>query len=238
MKRQYFGDVNDYLTYGVLRCVLRAGGFKLLVVWMLTDDEPKGSGQRRQYLAQPEKWQVFDPELFQALRDMTARATEEGLTLFEHSGLLGKTRFFSLPVPVDVGARKVWFQRLQAAAHGSDMVFLDPDNGLEIPSVPWGRRGFERYLFWHEVEALWSQGLSLVVFQYLPRKPRISYLQSRLSALGEHTPGSQVAAVFGSFVSFLFAWQPPHAQKWPQVAEELRKRWQPVLQLVSPSRQC
>ena len=36
MKNQYFGDVNDYRKYGLLRLLGRAGKVKIGVCWMLT----------------------------------------------------------------------------------------------------------------------------------------------------------------------------------------------------------
>jgi hypothetical protein len=38
MKDQYFGDVNDYLKYGLLRCFAEAG-WRVGVCWMLTPDD-------------------------------------------------------------------------------------------------------------------------------------------------------------------------------------------------------
>jgi hypothetical protein len=36
MKDQYFGDINDYRKYGLLRAIQSRGTGRLLVAWMLT----------------------------------------------------------------------------------------------------------------------------------------------------------------------------------------------------------
>jgi hypothetical protein len=38
MKNQYFGDINDYRKYGLLRILQSTGNGRLLVAWMLTPD--------------------------------------------------------------------------------------------------------------------------------------------------------------------------------------------------------
>jgi hypothetical protein len=48
MKNQYFGDINDYRKYGLLRMLHSTGDGRLLVAWMLTpDDGSQVSGSRR-----------------------------------------------------------------------------------------------------------------------------------------------------------------------------------------------
>jgi len=39
MKNQYFGDVNDYRKYGLLRALQSTWDGSLLVAWMLTPDD-------------------------------------------------------------------------------------------------------------------------------------------------------------------------------------------------------
>ena len=45
MKNQYFGDINDYRKYGLLRIVAGPGKMSLLVAWMLTPDDGKTDGE-------------------------------------------------------------------------------------------------------------------------------------------------------------------------------------------------
>ena len=39
MKNQYFGDVNDYRKYGLLRAISLNTDWNLLVAWMLKPDD-------------------------------------------------------------------------------------------------------------------------------------------------------------------------------------------------------
>ena len=47
MKNQYFGDVNDFRKYGLLRTIQRASSVAIGVCWFLTaDDGGTGGGLR------------------------------------------------------------------------------------------------------------------------------------------------------------------------------------------------
>lgn len=71
MKNQYFGDINDFHKYALLRALLKGGGIKLLVAWMLTINDDGSDGNKRDYLRKPEKREL-DPELFDFLTDWLA----------------------------------------------------------------------------------------------------------------------------------------------------------------------
>jgi hypothetical protein len=53
VKVQYFGDVNDYRKFALLRLLSEVGGFKIGVCWMLTEADGSGHGAKRGYLEQP-----------------------------------------------------------------------------------------------------------------------------------------------------------------------------------------
>ena len=51
MKVQYFGDVNDYSEFALLRLLAKVGGFSIGVCWMLTAADGIGEGGKRGYLS-------------------------------------------------------------------------------------------------------------------------------------------------------------------------------------------
>ena len=46
MKVQYFGDVNDYRKYVLLRLLAKSGEFKIGVCWMLTPADDRTDGKQ------------------------------------------------------------------------------------------------------------------------------------------------------------------------------------------------
>jgi hypothetical protein len=103
MKNQYFGDVNDYRKYGLLRILQSRGEYKLLVVWMLTGDDRRSDGEIRGYLkeAQRNRWERFDPELYGWLRkNVPETRSDRGVGMMERFGMVPRTSFFRAKCPM------------------------------------------------------------------------------------------------------------------------------------------
>jgi hypothetical protein len=207
MKNQYFGDVNDYRKYGLLRGLQAAGFRRLLVAWMLTPDDGGRDGGFRSYLDSPQRWACCDPELYMVLQRLLSEKSRPEVALIETSGLLREASFYSAIVPDGKADRMVWMQGMLKAAQGIDLVFVDPDNGIEIPSRPIGRKGSSKYVTWTELEALWRAGCSLLVYQHFRRELRIHFA-SRLADEFRSRTGAQLVEAFRTpHVLFLLAVQ-------------------------------
>lgn len=226
MKNQYFGDVNDYLKYGLIRALLAPANLGLFVGWMLTPDDGSSDGKFRRYVMEPECWRHHDPTLYAHLSESLAGAPSPAVALIEQADVLPGARYFSELVPDDRWARGLWAQRLVSAARGSDLVFLDPDNGFEIPSKPLGRKDSSKYVAWHEVECLWDAGSSVLVYQHFPHEQR-SIFTSRLAAeLATRTGAAFVEAFSTRYVLFLLASQQRHADVFEQAIAGHLPRWE------------
>ena len=88
--------------------------------------------------------------------------------------------------------RREWLEvGLRAVAH-ADLVFADPDNGLEIPSV--GRLGAKgpKYAYYDDLRECWARGQSLVVYQHIARNGTAEeQIAARLTALHRHLEGAK-----------------------------------------------
>jgi hypothetical protein len=60
VKNQYFGDVNDYRKYGLLRTLSGNGQYRIGVCWMLTADDGRTDGRFTGYLAVQQRWRQYD----------------------------------------------------------------------------------------------------------------------------------------------------------------------------------
>jgi len=226
MKNQYFGDVNDYRKYGLLRAILQASGLPMLVAWMLTPDDGSNNGQFVSYLQKPHKWSRFDPFLYNKLNALLADHQDRKVSLLEKTPLLPGAEYFYETVPDTGRDRDAWFAALLDTAAESEFIFLDPDNGLEVKSRPYGARYSSKYLYWHEVDALWNAGKSLLIYQHFIREKRDGFVQRMLKALKESTPGSFVEAFSTPHVVFLMALQPGHQRAHKAILDTLKIRWQ------------
>jgi uncharacterized protein YcgL (UPF0745 family) len=226
MKDQYFGDINDYRKYGLIRAIIGTSRLRVLVAWMLTHDDGSADGKFVSYLKQPHKWYRYDPILFEGLQGLLANGHQRQVSLIENTGLLSNAEYFSVHVPDSASDRNEWFTLLSEQARKSDLVFIDPDNGLEIKSRPYGRKNSSKFSYWREVQALWISGKSLLIYQHFIRENRSTYIQRRLEDLKAATPGSFVEAFSTPHVVFLMALQPNHQLFHPGIVESVRENWE------------
>lgn len=210
MKDQYTADVNDYLKYSLLRAL--AISEKLGVVWMLTPTDGRRDGGRLGYLNQPGRFRGLDPVVFDSLSELvesdrrTVRAVEERM-------LLKDAVYFSEILRDDLTSRELYFRGTWGAVAGCSIVFFDPDNGLAVKSVAKGRTNSSKYLFWDELEAGFTRGHSIVVYQHFPRRARTAFLEELAARLCVTTGCGPILALATSHVAFVIAPQAEHASR-------------------------
>ena len=207
MKNQYFGDINDYRKYALLR-KLCGCDIRLAVCWMLTPDDAGPDGKRTKYLDQPTRWRHFDPELFDSLRK--AVPNNRRVAWAEEMGILGSACFYSRLLSDSKEERGQYFKDFLCWAQHSDLAFFDPDNGLDVPSKPYGRKGSSKYLCWKELEQTWKAGKSILLYQHFPFKKREDFISEVAANLRARTSVAKVVAFRTPFVVFFLLAQPEH----------------------------
>jgi hypothetical protein len=184
VRHNFVNDIGDYAKYALLRaiCASSADLIRLGVIWYLTDHaEQNGDGRKRAHLSQ-NGWEDLDPELLAAMRRIeNARQDQDDLNvaLIESSGVLPPgTVYFSEPIPrvhggtlQRVADRAAWFGRARSAVVGSDLVFLDPDNGLQVRSAPLTSPLASKYATVAEIAALLDDGTGVILYQHGNRAP-------------------------------------------------------------------
>ncbi len=64
VKNQYFGDINDYKKYSLLRILGKDRKRNIAMCWMLTSNDGRSDGRLTDFVYQPNEWRDLDPELF------------------------------------------------------------------------------------------------------------------------------------------------------------------------------
>ena len=187
MKNQYFGDVNDYRKYGLLRALTGPGELSACVCWMLTPDDGRTDGRFTEYLSQPEKWRRFDPDLFDKLGQTVVVKGERDVRYAGEKNLLPAARYYDPLLPDDRAGRSRFFVRFWEATGDCDLVFFDPDNGMEVKSKPYGSKDSSKYLYWHELSAASSKGFSILVYQHFRREKREAFVRRMAQEMMEKT---------------------------------------------------
>src|SRR5258707_1015749 len=133
MQDRYVGNIGDFGKLALLRCLMQ--GQRLAVCWYLTSGESGSQHDRKSfdYLKRPEEFRHLAPEIFDALTSIVeeTRAGLRGVAALEASGLLANALFHRAEVPRSSALRRSWSQQFVQAVSEADMVFLDPDNGIQ-----------------------------------------------------------------------------------------------------------
>ncbi len=224
MKNQYFGDINDYRKYGVLRCFADTG-WRVGVCWMLTPDDGRPDGRKIAYLKDRRRWQPYDPGLFDALSSALSGRDGRHVRHAENGILLPRAAFFGAPVPHAAAAREKWFGKAMKALGHADLLFFDPDNGVEVPSTRRGRKNSSKYLYWDEISQSWSTGASLLIFQHFPREKRDPYIARVVATLARQTTGSSVRCLRTANVLFLLAHRVAQRRRVAAALRAVRSKW-------------
>ncbi len=226
MKNQYVGDINDYKKFGLLRSILTVSNLNILVSWMLTPDDGSTDGNIIGYLEDQEQWSGYDPQLYQAIKTLLNNNKTREVNLIETSNILEQCDFYSNHVPDSRSERDAWFNELLHRSNDNELIFLDPDNGLEIKSKRYGRKDSSKFLFHHEVSTLLERGKSLLIYQHFIREKREVFISRLLKKLQELSQKTVIVEAFStSNVVFLLVLQPEHESIYKLLIEQVEKQW-------------
>jgi hypothetical protein len=106
--------------------------------------------------------------------------------------------------------REAYFAECRDLFGDRDLVFFDPDNGIER-SIPVGRRGSSKYVYWNEIVATFESGASILLYQHFPREKRESFTAKLLDELRRRTESVHVQAWPTAQVVFLGAFHVRHS---------------------------
>jgi len=229
MKNQYYGDVNDYRKYGLLRTLKRETDLRLGVCWMLTKDDERPDGGKVSYLDSPVRYRDFDPPLFDHLVDSVSTRGRRNVAEIERAELLPGAWFHQELLMDDAAEREAYFERLHARSTHTDLLFFDPDNGIEVKSTSYGRKNSSKFLYWREVEAAYSNGASVLFYQHFRREPRDAMVRRLANECARLTGAASVSAFRTSHVVFLLLAQDRHAQALRHAGNAVAAAWDPEL---------
>lgn len=196
MQDCFVGDVGDFGKYGLLRAICGitiSDGYPPLslgVMWYLVPNEDGASdGKFISYLTQShpkrQQFRQCDPALYDAFSKVVF---EEGRCVANvaRAGILGRDAVFhEEPLSYEdlpwkdattkrarLARREDWFERGLRRVAGCEVIFLDPDNGLECMSVECHHAKGPKYAYLDDLRKIREahRGRTLVVYHHLCRK--------------------------------------------------------------------
>src|SRR6266516_421350 len=184
MQNRYVGDVGDFAKYGLLRLLTSETSLSLGVLWWLFADETHNSdGRHVSYLKNP-AFRELDPQLHLILEGLLS-AGRRSVRAVAKSGVFSDgTVFFDTPIfkssslalsrQLRERQREAWLRKAFKANANCDLIFFDPDNGLETASVSRHSPKGGKYVFWDELTRFWDRGQSLVIYHHLNRTASVA----------------------------------------------------------------
>lgn len=214
VRHNFVNDIGDYMKYALLRvlCANELMPLRLGVVWYLTEHiENNGDGRQRPHLSR-DGWEELDPNLLARMQAIEAALRSKDdlhLRQIEQSDILPSgTVYFSEPLPDFAGTptergmhRSAWFGRAMHAVRDCNLIFLDPDNGLEVKSVSPHSRMAGKYVLASEMAALLATGAGVILYQHGSRstwQAQKARIQDQLRS-GIDGPLSLRSVRFGAF---------------------------------------
>ena len=233
MKEQYIGDINDYRKYALLRALSADGRQKVGVCWMLTPSDGRNDGNFLAYLKRPGEFRRHDPDLFDLLARLAGDFTTRRLIEIESSGIIAGAKYFNAETPQDRVRREAYFLECAVAFADRDLVFFDPDNGLDVLSIPKGRKDSPKFVFLDEVEGFYAAGKSILIYQHFPRVQRDAFAASCATRLKTVAPGAEIWRFATSHVLFLLLIHPDAPSSLTEALHDASGRWDPSFMSAS-----
>lgn len=178
MQDQYVGDIGDYCKFVLLRAItdrditfpadITSPALSLAVNWYRTNPENNKSGTQNAGKFTKYSDELQDENLFDELQKLPSRNIEA----IESSDIL-KAKFYNIPV-AKKQERELWHKNALAKLKGKDIVFLDPDNGLETKT-----KSSQKYVLRSEIEDYYTRGQSIILYQHQPRNiKKINFIKN------------------------------------------------------------
>lgn len=217
MQNRYTGDIGDFGKLGLLR-VLQASGLSIGVNWYLVPDETHNDDGRHVQYLEDASLRSFDEDLWLELKRIVSSGKRE-VSALQKAQLLDAVFFsdllsFSGKTEAErVSFRETWHRNSIAALSDVDIVFVDPDNGLLVPSAARTRKE-NKYVKPDELVGYYRQGSSVVYYQHKARVPDSVYTNKHKLLLQssdfEGASGIGLKFTKTSLRYFFFLVQPVH----------------------------
>ena len=182
MQDRYTGDIGDFGKLGLLRR-LQAAGLSVGVNWYRVPNETHNDdGKHIRYLEQGQ-YRECDEQLWYELRKIVVSG-ERTVYRLQNDSVLQAVFFSDLLDNREKRKqeremiRQKWHEAALSKLKKSDIVFLDPDNGLIVPSaVNTGKAN--KYVMPEEIADYYGQGSSVIYYQHKARRQDSFYIKQQ-----------------------------------------------------------
>ncbi|MCP4969884.1 MAG: hypothetical protein GY932_04695 [Arcobacter sp.] len=180
MQDRYSADIGDFGKFQLLRYLFFNTSYSLCQLWyMYPDESHNNDGKHINYF---DKVKGFDEELEIKFKEIIN--TKREVKALENASLLQNIKYFNELITnnKDLYFRKSWFKNALDFSLNSDFILTDADNGIAtkcdknkkiIKILDYKdfnlRPNSGKYIFLDEIQALYQETSSLIVYHHLNR---------------------------------------------------------------------
>jgi len=197
MKDKYFGDEHDFRKYVLLKFLQEECKWSIFINWMRTTFEPAVKAgtkkQRDGNMRNLEKLSLVDPEIYTALQP-SCQAEKRHVSEFKKLSILNNFNVYEEEVPDSNSGknlavkRQEWFNTFIKLSSSYDLIFFDPDNGIEVKSTGKGQKNSYKYLFRDEIKRVYDRGQNILIYQHRNRQSSEVQISEKLDLLKKIAP--------------------------------------------------
>jgi hypothetical protein len=125
-------------------------------------------------------------------------------------------------VPDTLSKREIWFKDALSKLRDANLIFFDPDNGLDVPSKTKGAKKSSKYLYRDEIAATYTAGHSILLYQHFTREKREGFLARLGKDLKEQAPSADLWVVRSPHVVFFMLIHANHRDALQRAAQSVK----------------
>jgi hypothetical protein len=181
MQDSYIGDVGDFLKYGLLNFILEPyPTLTLGVNWYKNSEQATSVNVRAfSYLNETKplhfSLKLCNPGLFKKMQEVDRHIDE----IKKHHVLPRNTLYYGKAITKN---RSDWHREALQRLAQADLVFLDPDNGIQTNSVKDNQRNAFKYVLRQEIIDYYERGQLVIIYNHKSRQKEEVY-QERFGKL-------------------------------------------------------
>lgn len=234
MKNQYFADVGDYGKYAMLRYLVK-DGIKISINWYLTEDDDSNDGKYTSYL-QKEEMRVYDPELFDALKETIANGNRSVASISEKR-ILGDVKYYDSILTDSRQQRITWHKAALEVCKDAELVFLDPDNGMTEKKAG---KNSSKFCFPEEVVDYYYAGCNVV---YYCQKARRTCEQWEIAKglMHKYLPDCRIFVITfhkGTQRSYIFILHEHDSRRYTALIKDFCRNWSRIFTEETVKLEC
>lgn len=227
MQDAYIGDIGDYGKYGLLRKLERED-FSVAINWyyVIPDETSKQEdGKYTDYLDRPEEFGDCDEELFKHLYKIVKKDAMREVKQIERATIL-RGPFFRDEIDAQ---RARWHAKALKKLAETDIVFLDPDNGLQPKGMHEKGILTQKHVSWGELRDYYLRGQTVILYQHRPQMMKREECIENLRHFGKDwlKADNLMALEYPRYTNryyFVFAHK-EHVNRLSAVYREIEKEW-------------